>query len=139
MALNVQAWKQLRFVRSIHSVKECYQDIGQEYQFMTTYAALSQQREAQISSAADFHVRTFHSLENVPELPESVQDCIGRWFEPFAWYDHGSQKVKCPHCEVIAWEQRAAHIARRLRYLADSVPNDEMLHELHALARDLEG
>lgn len=35
--------------------------------------------------------------------------------------DPCSQKVKCPICEVIAWEQRASHIARRLRYLADSV------------------
>jgi hypothetical protein len=52
--------------------------------------------------------------------------------------EHGSQRVKCPICEVIAWEQRAAHIARRLRYLADCVPNDELTTELHALAREME-
>lgn len=32
-------------------------------------------------------VRTFHTLEEVPDLPESVQDYFGIYYEPFAWWD----------------------------------------------------
>lgn len=33
---------------------------------------------------------------------------------------------------------RIAHVAMRLRYIADSVSNDEVPSELHTLARELE-
>ena len=32
-------------------------------------------------------VRTYHTLERVPDLPESVQDSSGIYYEPFAWWD----------------------------------------------------
>lgn len=34
-----------------------------------------------------FPAKISHSLERVPDLPESVQDSSGKSFEPFAWWD----------------------------------------------------
>lgn len=39
-----------------------------------------------------FRVRTYHTLERVPDFQESVLELAGgRRVEPFAWYDHGSR------------------------------------------------
>lgn len=44
-------------------------------------------------------------LENAPDLPASVQDCSGRWFEPFAWYDPSAGSWRTwQRCLIEQWE-----------------------------------
>lgn len=48
--------------------------------------------------------RTYHSLEMVPDLPESVQGFGGWSAEPFAWYDHGSRCWRTwQRCLIEEW------------------------------------
>jgi hypothetical protein len=56
------------------------------------------------SSRPDFRVRTFHSLEKVPDLPAPVADSSGRFYEPFAWFDHQSRCWRTwQRCLVEGW------------------------------------
>ena len=52
-----------------------------------------------------FPAKISHSREKVPDLPESVQDCSGTSYEPFAWWD---SQCLCwrtwQHCSVEGWE-----------------------------------
>jgi hypothetical protein len=45
--------------------------------------------KALMESSGVSPVRIFHQ-QQVPEFPETVQDCSGRWLKPFAWYDHNT-------------------------------------------------
>lgn len=57
------------------------------------------------SSRRAFRVRTYHSLDKVPDLPEPVRDSSGRYYEPFAWFDHGSRCWRTwQRCLVEGWE-----------------------------------
>ncbi len=43
-------------------------------------------------------------LENVPDLPASVQDSSGRWFEPFAWFDPATRSWRTwQRCLLEEW------------------------------------
>ncbi len=49
-------------------------------------------------------VKILASQERVPDLPESVRDSGGRCYEPFAWFDQGSQLWKTwQRCLVGGW------------------------------------
>jgi DNA (cytosine-5)-methyltransferase 1 len=51
-----------------------------------------------------FLARTYHTLEMVPDLPESVQASGGWSAEPFAWYDHGSRCWRTwQRCLIEGW------------------------------------
>ncbi len=55
---------------------------------------------------AEFHAKICLSLGNAPELPGSVQDSTGRWFEPFAWYDPNSRSWKTwQNCWLTGWAE----------------------------------
>lgn len=42
------------------------------------------------ASLAASRAKIFHLQAKVPALPDPVQDCLGRWCVPFAWYDQNS-------------------------------------------------
>jgi len=59
-----------------------------------------------MSSVADSHVRTSASQARAPDLPASVRDSGGRWFEPFAWFDRdGSCWRTFQCCWIEGWER----------------------------------
>jgi hypothetical protein len=61
---------------------------------------------AQTALRQAFRARTFHSLERVPDLPESVQVYGGRFAEPFAWYDRPSRCWRTwQRCLIEGWER----------------------------------
>jgi hypothetical protein len=53
-----------------------------------------------------FPVKTYHTLEKVPDLPEAVRLPSGASFEPFAWWDSQSSCWRTwQRCLVEEWEQ----------------------------------
>lgn len=65
-------------------------------------------RKVLMSSPRGSPVRTFHSLERVPDLPAPVPDSSGIFFEPFAWYDHDSRCWRTwQRCLVEGWTRFA--------------------------------
>ena len=61
---------------------------------------------AQTSLRRVFRVRTYHTLEKVPDFPESVRVSGGKFAEPFAWYDHGSRCWRTwQRCLIEGWER----------------------------------
>lgn len=82
--------------------KPSFENIGPRYRSMTMSAQCSSRNAT--SSRVASPAKTFHSLESVPELPAPVQDSIGRWFEPFAWFDHGGSCWRTwQRCLVTEW------------------------------------
>lgn len=58
------------------------------------------------SSAEASHARTFPTLEGAPAWQESVLDCGGRCYEPFAWYDLSTQLWRTwQRCLLEGWAQ----------------------------------
>jgi hypothetical protein len=65
-------------------------------------------RRVLMSSPQGSPAKTFHSLAKVPALPEPVRDSSGTFFEPFAWYDHGSRCWRTwQRCLVEDWTKFA--------------------------------
>lgn len=61
-------------------------------------------KRVRTSSPLAFHARTYHSLARVPDLPEPVRDLSGRYYEPFAWYDHEARCWRTwQRCLVEGW------------------------------------
>ncbi len=55
-------------------------------------------------SLGDSLVKILASRENVPELPEPVQDSSGRWLKPFAWYDQNTGSWRTwQNCLIEGW------------------------------------
>lgn len=53
-----------------------------------------------------FPVRTFHSLDKVPDLPEIVQGSSGISYEPFAWWDGPNSCWRTwQRCLLEGWER----------------------------------
>ena len=58
-----------------------------------------------MSSAAASPARTSASPGKAPDLPESVQDSGGNYYEPFAWFDPDTQSWRTwQRCLVEGWE-----------------------------------
>lgn len=56
-----------------------------------------------------FRVRTYHTLDKVPDLPANVPAFGGWSAEPFAWYDHGSRCWRTwQRCLIEGWEPYSA-------------------------------
>jgi hypothetical protein len=61
-------------------------------------------KRVRTSSRRVFPARTFHSLAQVPDLPAPVRDSSGRFYEPFAWYDHEARCWRTwQRCLVEGW------------------------------------
>jgi hypothetical protein len=62
-------------------------------------------KKARTSSRRASPARTYRLLVSAPDLPESVRDSSGRYYEPFAWFD---QKSRCwrtwQRCLLEGWE-----------------------------------
>ena len=87
--------------------------------------------KAQTSLRAAFRVRTYHTLEKVPDLPESVQVFGGSYAEPFAWYDHGSRCWRTwQRCLIEGWEQYSAPWPR------SGMTRNGIAYQLPTLVRD---
>lgn len=64
-----------------------------------------------MSSRADSHARTSAWPGQAPDLPASVQDSTGNWFEPFAWYDRATRSWRTwQRCLVEGWTSFLAEI-----------------------------
>lgn len=56
------------------------------------------------SSPLASRARTYHSPAQVPDLPEPVRDSSGRYYEPFAWFDHEARCWRTwQRCLVEGW------------------------------------
>ena len=61
-------------------------------------------KRVRTSSPLASRARTYHSLAQVPDLPAPDRDSSGRYYEPFAWYDHEARCWRTwQRCLVEGW------------------------------------
>lgn len=107
MALNDQEdLRPSHSARSTYSAEECWQSIGQPSNVTMTSTRYRWRQAWQTWLQRVSPVRTYHSLERVPDLPEPVLVYGGKFAEPFAWYDHGSRCWRTwQRCFIEGWER----------------------------------
>src|ERR1700761_4059720 len=77
------------FANAIRTLKRCSESIGRTLRSIQT-SEPSTEANTRIQSTSfveDSPAKTSVLQANAPVLPANVQDCIGRYYEPFAWFD----------------------------------------------------
>ena len=74
--------------KSIHSLAECYRNIGRKYQSMMTSQHLTEMNGLGLTLSREvFRAKTFHTPEKVQDCKESEADCFTKQCESFAKWD----------------------------------------------------